>query len=172
MSIEQYVPLAALFGLLCLLIARLFRIDWYNPVSVLVSELPADYYKGKGGGRDETGGLSMKEVQQAVWERDKGKCYHCGSECYLGKPRNEDLEKRRRKACFSHRIANAHGGEEVPGNLEVACYDCNAMMASDIILQPAIDFAANQHKTICTEGLVVAEGCETIIEFYQRRVAA
>lgn len=138
---------------------------------VLTNDPAATYYKGKGGGRDETEGMSIQEVKSIVWQRDNGLCVHCGAECYLGRRTAEDLKRGRVKGFFGHWLANAIGGPEVPGNLHISCVGCNSDMGSAVILQPAIDFAASRGETICTAGLEVYEGVYRITELLERAAA-
>lgn len=136
---------------------------------VLTESRDATYYKGKGSPRDSM----SKELLQEIWERDKGRCIHCGAECYLGRRSSQDMQTGRRKAYYGHWIPNAIGGHEVAENLHISCDDCNREMGSALILRPAIEFAAKRKETICTEGLIVDPECNTVLEFNhkQRRAA-
>jgi hypothetical protein len=58
-----------------------------------------------------------REVRRAVFERDGGKCAHCGS--------NFDLQ-------YDHVIPVALGGATTIGNLQLLCGDCNREKGADL----------------------------------------
>lgn len=51
-----------------------------------------------------------REVRQAVWERDGGRCVDCGADF--------DLQ-------YDHVIPHAHGGSSTVDNLQILCAPCN-----------------------------------------------
>lgn len=134
---------------------------------VLTENLPATYYVGnKNKSRDETEGRSITEIKKSVFERDCGKCLHCGVRCYLGKPSPDDISNGHRAASYGHWIPNSIGGPEVSENLHVSCMDCNKLMGSRVILEPAIAFAEKRGETICLDGLDVHRGKFKITDVY------
>ena len=58
-----------------------------------------------------------REVRRAVFERDGGKCAHCGS--------HFDLQ-------YDHVIPVALGGATTTANLQLLCGDCNREKGADL----------------------------------------
>lgn len=58
-----------------------------------------------------------REVRRAVFERDGGKCAHCGS--------HFDLQ-------YDHVIPVALGGATTAANLQLLCGDCNREKGADL----------------------------------------
>jgi hypothetical protein len=56
-----------------------------------------------------------KDVQQYVWQRDRGTCQNCGS--------TSELQ-------FDHVISVAYGGGSTPENLQLLCGPCNRRKSS------------------------------------------
>ncbi|MDE2992677.1 MAG: HNH endonuclease [Chloroflexota bacterium] len=57
------------------------------------------------------------EVRALVWERDDGRCVHCGADA--------DLQ-------FDHIIPVAKGGGNAADNIQVLCGDCNRRKSDSI----------------------------------------
>lgn len=64
-------------------------------------------------------GVIPDDVKQYVWQRDGGKCRHCGSEVELQ---------------FDHVIPVAMGGSSEPENLQVLCGPCNRRKGAGLTL--------------------------------------
>lgn len=145
---------------------RSFRSGWAHLSDsgklekVLVGQLPATYHLNAPSVREPI----SKELKREVFERDGGKCFHCGCECFLF-----EWEQGKSKTHMGHHIADSIGGPEVPDNLHVSCPTCNGAMGHRLILKPAIDFAANRGETICVEGLIIEPNCVNVVEFMQKQ---
>ncbi|MCR6491541.1 HNH endonuclease [Cellulomonas sp. P24] len=60
------------------------------------------------------------DVKQFVWNRDGGRCRHCGAVYELQ---------------FDHVIPVAMGGSSVPENLQVLCGPCNRSKAAGLTVR-------------------------------------
>jgi len=57
-----------------------------------------------------------RDIQEAVYERDEGKCVYCGS---------------RRNLEFDHIIPLAKGGSNTANNIQLLCQKCNRQKSSN-----------------------------------------
>ncbi|XOA43049.1 MAG: HNH endonuclease [Candidatus Nealsonbacteria bacterium] len=57
-----------------------------------------------------------QDIQEAVYERDEGKCVYCGS---------------RRNLEFDHIIPLAKGGSNTANNIQLLCQKCNRQKSSN-----------------------------------------
>lgn len=70
--------------------------------------------------QDTQRGHIPDDVKQYVWQRDGGRCRHCGS--------TSELQ-------FDHIISVAMGGSSEPQNLQILCGPCNRMKGSGLTMR-------------------------------------